>query len=81
MCAQLITAVRVNGVKDFNYVLPFGEIHRSPDKGMFELRDNVESDKNINQTIFLMRQAFGWGPCSISRLCIQYCIYKVALPM
>ncbi len=42
---QLISTVRVNVVKDFNYVLPLKEIHRSPDKGLVEVmepRDNVE---------------------------------------
>lgn len=45
VCVQLISTVRVNGVTDFNYVLPLREIHRSPDKGSAEvkrLRDNVE---------------------------------------
>lgn len=42
MCVQLIATVRVSRVKEFNYVLSLREIHHSPDKGLMELRGNVE---------------------------------------
>lgn len=42
---QLISTVRVNGVKDFSYVLALREIHCLSDKDLVEvteLRDNID---------------------------------------